>query len=484
MGPVRFVLALCLVAAVAAGCGESPAGITSNDLGRTTASYDAKAPNIVVVMTDDQALDTMRAMPKTQRLLGERGTTFSDSVVSFPLCCPSRAAFLTGQYARNNHVRSNKPPKGSISALDQSATLPVWLRKAGYDTTFVGKYLNGYGKDANGGPTYVPPGWVHWYGVTARDKTSAYDYDINENGELVHYGTDETDYKTDVMARQARKAVRRSAGKRRPFFLWVATSDPHTDNGLAPRAKRNPLPAPRDLGSFGNAEPPRARSFDEADVSDKPPYIRKQSRLSAGKRAKIRRLYVSQLESLGAVDDLVAGLVRELRRAGELENTIVVFTSDNGFVRGQHRITSGKSLIYGESIRVPLIMAGPGIPAGKVHRDPVANVDLTPTFLAAAGIKTRAKQDGVPLQPILAGRRTRPPVLLEIYGRKDGDVFGVHTADFTYAEHNSGFVELYDLRNDPLELDNVAGRPAYAAAQDRLEADLQRLRHCAGRTCR
>lgn len=469
---------------VIAGCGGGSNEPARNDLGNKEASFDEAAPNIVVVMTDDQAADTMVAMPRTRRLLGAAGTTFTRGTVSFPLCCPSRAAFLTGQYAHNNGVKDNGPPDGGIGALDQERTLPVWLREAGYETAFVGKYLNGYGKDKNGGPEFVPPGWVRWYGLTSDSKTSAYDYVVNENGELVRYGNGRGDYKTDVMARLSRKAVRETAPGPRPFFLWVATSAPHTDNGLPPDARRNPLPAPRHLGKYERAKPPRAQSFDEGDVSDKPRWIRRLPRLNPRKRAAIRRLYVSQLESLGAVDDLVAGLLAQLRRAGELERTLFVFTSDNGFIRGRHRIRSGKSLIYEEAINVPLLIAGPGVPAGEIHREPVANVDLAPTLLRAAGVRPGLEQDGVPLQPVLAGERERPPILLEIFGRKDGNVFGIRTGDHVYAEHADGFVELYDLARDPFQLENAADDPSQAAARTRLAAELDRLRDCAGASCR
>lgn len=467
------------------GCSdEERTAPDSNDLGRTVASFDDQAPNIVVVMTDDQAVDTMAAMPRTERLLGDTGTSFSNAVVSFPLCCPSRAAFLTGQYAHNNNVRDNGPPDGGIGALDQTETLPVWLRQAGYNTTFVGKYLNGYGKAENGGPEFIPPGWVNWYALTAGDKTSAYDYEVNENGKLVGYGTDEADYKTDVMSDLADAAIKDSVDRPRPFFLWVATSDPHTDNGLGPDARRNPLPAPRDLGSFKGAEPPQPKSFDEADVSDKPKWLQDLPRLSSEQLAEIRTLYVSQLESLGAVDDLVARLVSALRQAGELRNTLVVFTSDNGFIRGQHRIDSGKSLIYEEAIRVPLLMTGPGIPKGQRFGDVVANVDLSPTILRAADVKPGLNQDGLPLQPVLNSGHSRPPVLLEIFGRKDGDVFGVRTNDWVYAEHSDGFAELYNLSRDPLQLDNMAGQPSAAAEQGRLSRTLTTLRDCSGQNCR
>lgn len=456
-----------------------------NNLGQLRHNYNRSAPNIVVVMTDDQAMDTMKAMPKTRRLIGDRGVTFRDPIVSFPLCCPSRAAFLTGQYAHNNNVKDNGPPAGGIGALDQSETLPVWLRKAGYDTIFVGKYLNGYGKGPNGGPTFVPPGWTNWYGLTASDKTSAYNYEINENGKLVSYGDKPSDYKTDVLARLSATSLRQSLRRSdRPVFLWAATSDPHTDNGLGPDARRNPLPAPRDDGSFKGESLPQPASFDEADVSDKPADVRSLPSLSRDQLDEMATLYVSQLESLGAVDDLVARLVQVLADAGELRNTVLVFTSDNGFMRGQHRIDSGKSLIYQESLHVPLLISGPGFPRGTRYSGPIANTDMSQTLLRAAGATAAIKQDGIPIQNTIASGDDRPPTLIEIYGRKDGDLFGLRTRDFAYAEHSDGFVELYDLRSDPDELENVADRPMYAATADRLSRVLQRLRTCSGDSCR
>jgi len=142
------------------------------------------APNIVVVMTDDQAIDTMQAMPKTRRIFDERGTTFESAVASFPLCCPSRASFLTGLYAHNHGVVDNSAPAGGLGKLSQKDTMPVWLDQAGYRTAFIGKYLNGYGKENLGGPEYVPPGWDKWFGLTAETKKAAFEFDLNRNGTI------------------------------------------------------------------------------------------------------------------------------------------------------------------------------------------------------------------------------------------------------------------------------------------------------------
>ncbi len=484
----RFVLiplaVLLLVALVVARSLTGDSGNATADIGKLEKNYRASAPNVVVVMTDDQAIDTMRAMPQTRNLLGKHGVEFRNAVISYPLCCPSRAAFLTGQYAHNNGVRNNKPPEGSISALDQKQTLAVWLRQAGYHTNFVGKYLNGYGKSANGGKTFVPPGWVNWIALTSGDKTSAYDYDLNENGKLVHYGSGESDYKTDVLARHARDVVREQAGRSRPFFLLVMTSAPHTDNGLPKRAARNPLPAKRHRGDFGKVALPKPAAFNEKDVRDKPGWVSRKSKISAKKQREMRRTYISQLESLEAVDELVGTLVRQLEEEKALRDTIVIFTSDNGYMRGQHRISSGKALPYEESIGVPLLIRGPGFPArGKIDELAV-NVDLTPTILEAARVEPGEKTDGVPLQPIVRGKRSRGEVLLEIFGRKDGDLLGVRNDRYMFARHAGGEQELYDLKNDPHQLQNVAGRKSYAKAQRHLSKRLARLRDCEGESCR
>ena len=434
-------------------------------------------------MTDDQAVDTMRAMPRTRRLLGAGGTTFADALASFPLCCPSRSSFLTGQYAHNHGVRDNGPPNGGIAALDQDHTLPVWLSNAGYRTGFVGKYLNGYGKGRNGGELFIPPGWSDWYAAPGHGKKSPYDYALNENGTLVRYGSERSDYRTDVFADLAVDYIARAAGDR-PFFLWVATSAPHTDNGLPANAPRNPVPAERDRGRFSAVRLPMPASFNEANVSDKPLFVRKQPPINGRQRDEMRRRYVSQLESLLAVDELVARIVAELRARDELASTVIAFTSDNGYLRGQHRLDSGKSKLYDASVRVPLIIRGPGFPADRVVRSPVANIDLSATIVAAAGLHPDIVIDGVPLRHAITGRDARRDVLIEVFERPEGRLTGLRTVRFTYAEHDDGTIELYDRRIDPDELENVAEKARYGRVRERLAALLVERRDCTGVGCR
>ena len=439
------------------------------------ASSEPGRPNVVVVMTDDQALDTMVAMPRTRRLIGTRGTTFERAIVSFPLCCPSRATFLTGQYAHNHGVRNNGGPNGGYAALDATRTLPVWLSRAGYRTGFVGKFLNGYGKgDA---VREVPPGWDEWYGLPGKAKQRAFGFQLNENGRLVEY--DEGAYKTEVLAEKAARFVAEAAPSRRPFFLWVATNGPHKDSGLPDYVERNPEPAPRDRGMFEHQRAPRHAAIDEGDVSDKPRDVRKHPRLDGAARERLDREYVSQLESLASIDRLVAGLVRRLRAAGELDRTLFVFTSDNGYLRGHHRL-EGKSRPYEEAIRVPLLVRGPGFSAGERDRRLVANVDLAATILEAAGADADVPIDGRSLLPASDRRGgRRDAVLIEVFERKQAFT-GLRTRRYTYAEYESGDRELYDLRRDREQLDNLARDDRRPQLRARLSRRLAELRSCVG----
>jgi arylsulfatase A-like enzyme len=441
-------------------------------------TYDAQAPNVVVVMTDDQALDTMSAMPRTRRLLGGHGTSFERSFVSFPLCCPSRATFLTGQYAHNHGVRNNGGPDGGYQSLDKAHTLATWLSGAGYRTGFVGKFLNGYGQgDAI---SEVPPGWIEWYGLPGEAKQRAFDFDLNENGEIVHYGGTrgkQGPYKTDVLADKAAGFVRRAAPNPRPFFLWVATNGPHRDTSLPEDAARNPEPAPRDRGSFEGRRAPRRAGVDERDVSDKPRNVRSRPRLGGETRARLDREYVSQLESLASIDRLVGRLVRRLRTAGELDRTLFVFTSDNGYLRGQHRL-EGKSRLYEEAIRVPLLIRGPGFEPGARDRRLVANIDLAPTILDAAGASADLVLDGRSLLP-QADAPGRDAVLIEVFERNQA-FQGLRTRRYAYAEYENGERELYDLWRDPEQLENLARSARVAPIRNRLAHRLAGLRSCVG----
>jgi arylsulfatase A-like enzyme len=423
----------------------------------------------------------MRVMPNTHALLAEQGVTFDNNFVSYSLCCPSRATFLTGQYAHNHGVWSNSPPDGGYYKLDSSNTLPVWLQRAGYQTIHLGKYLNGYGTRS---PTEIPPGWGEWYGTPDPSTYRYLDYKINENGKLVTYGHAAADYKTDVEARKAVDIIGRQAADPRPFFLWVAFLAPHSGGPRDPddpAGLATPSPAPRHRNFFATQPLPVPPSFNEADVSDKPAAIRNRPLMTAAKIAAVRENYQQRLESLMAVDDAVGLIVNQLAAIGKLDNTYILFTSDNGFFHGEHRVPSGKVLLYEPSIRVPLIMRGPSIPAGQHRSQFVSNIDLARTILAVTGAQPGRVQDGRSLLPF-----ARDPLLHS--GRdlllETPTYAAIRTPNWLYAEYVTGERELYNLAHDPDELTSLHMDPRYTAIQADLARRLARLRGCAGSVCR
>jgi arylsulfatase A-like enzyme len=474
----RRVAAACLfgsLAALAVGAAGAP-----------SVAGPPKRPNIVVLMTDDQTVESMRVMPNVKRLLADRGATFTNSFASFPLCCPSRATFLTGQYAHNHGVLSNSPPEGGYRALDNSNTLPVWLQRSGYLTAHVGKYLNGYGDDS---PQEIPPGWNEWYAGVSNSAFSFYDYTLNENGRLVAYGKTAAAYQTDVYAQKAVDVVRRRAVGDQPFFLSVAFLAPHA-GGEKPSGGQGEVavPAQRHLGRFASEPLPRPPSFNEADVSDKPSYVKQLPLLDGRAIEDATERYRLRLESLLAVDDAVAAIVGELARNGELSDTLIIFTSDNGFFHGEHRIPAGKVYLYGPSRRVPLVVRGPGIPAGVRLRQPVANIDLAPTIVDSARAQPGRLMDGRSLWLILrdAGVFWGRDLLLEGPGPHTYalSVTGLVTPRWEYSEYRTGETELYDLVQDPNELRSLHAASSTAATRQDLARRLDALRRCAGAVCR
>jgi N-acetylglucosamine-6-sulfatase len=484
------VLAAAFVALVLAlssgrdGHRGSKGVLGSGSKGHTTAPARKPAngrPNIVVVMSDDQDLASMRVMSNVESLIGRKGTNFKNFYVSYPSCCPSRATYLTGQYAHNHGVLDNTLPNGGYYKLDHSNTLPIWLQKAGYYTGEIGKYLNQYGAK---NPREIPPGWSEWY---ASFGAQYFNFKLNENGKIVQYGPN--DYETDVLARKAVDFIHRRAPSDSPFYLQVAPNSPHEAGGpnQQGRCGGSAKPAPRHNGRFEGEALPKSPSFDEADNSDKPTGVGRLRRFSPGDVDTITRNYRCRLEALLSVDELVRDVLVALRESGELDNTLVMYTSDNGFLLGQHRIRSGKFLPYQESIRVPLLMRGPGVPRHKSVKDITANVDLAPTIVDAANASAGLRMDGRSLLPLMSHRGDRLGRAIEIETKLPKAVNtykGIVTQRYMYAEYETGDKELYDLARDPFELENVQGDDSYARAKAALAADLSQLGECSGGPCR
>jgi N-acetylglucosamine-6-sulfatase len=449
-----------------------------------------RRPNVLVLMTDDQTLESLQVMTNVRALLAERGTTFTRSFVSFALCCPSRATLFTGQYAHNHRVLGNRPPFGGYTALDKSEWLPVWLQRAGYRTIHLGKFLNGYGRDSP--PTEVPPGWSEWYASVDPSTYLFYGYTLNENGVLATYGADRNPafYSSDYYSSRAVELIARIAPDEQPFFLSVAYLAPHSGGPRDPddpRRFNTPVPAARHRDRFEGVPLPPTLSFNEADVSDKPIFVRARPLIGPLQARAIEENYQQRLESLLAVDEGIARIVNALDAAGELDDTLIVFTSDNGFFHGEHRVPNGKVLVYEPSVRVPLILRGPGVPRGALRHQLVTNADLAPTILAATGARATKPRDGRPLQPLLRHpwREWGRDLLIEGGGAPNsGEFDAIRTYRYLYAEYSNGERELYDLERDPHQLDSRHADPAYAPIQTLLARRLAALRNCVGRDCR
>jgi N-acetylglucosamine-6-sulfatase len=499
-------------------------------------------PNILVVMTDDMSAADVALMPHVKKLLADKGTTFADAVDSFPLCCPARATFITGQYAHNHGVKGNFYPYGWYGMKNRGNTLPSWLQDAGYRTALIGKWLNGYGAlDAHG---EVPKGFDIWRGLLDVSAYDYYNFVMNRDGELrtwgdaefarklvefanievtpnptglagvllkltelfgpppyTYWGTaEEKDYSPDVTGKITENLVRGERKSKQPFFIWWTPAAPHREDvstTLMGRPGPDPRPAPRYADESKGYTLPRPPSFNEADMSDKAsPVQSKTPSMTDAQIAQLQLDYEGRAGSLLAVDDHVAKLVKTLRQTHQLKNTMIVFVSDNGWLQGEHRITGDKFLPYEESLKVPLIVRGPGVPKGQTIHGQVGNIDFAPTLLDAADAKPGRKMDGVSLLPTIENPGKRPKRAIEIEALAplfeepvpvnawDRPYTGVRTDRYTYVVWTeTGEKELYDRRTDPYELQNVAGDPAYAAVEAELAGKLARLATCAGKAC-
>jgi arylsulfatase A-like enzyme len=454
-------------------------------------------PNIVFILTDDldAELGTINYMPHLQELLVAQGLTVDDFFISQPICCPSRATFLRGQYTHNHGVYRNDQPNGGFeefySLQNESSTLATWLQAAGYRTVLLGKYLNGYpfGEDRS----YIPVGWNEWYSSVKGSPFAGYKYTLNENGNLVDYDVNnqgDQQYMTDVLANKAGDFIRRSSADQVPFFVYLSTYAPHV-----------PVkPAQRHETLFPELKAPRTASFNEADVSDKPDWIHYDPLLSEEEIAKMDLEYRLRVQAMQAVDEMIAQLIAVLKETGQLDNTYVIFTSDNGYHFGQHRLPAGKATPYEEDIRVSFIVRGPGIEPGTTLQGYLTgNVDFAPTIAELAGVIPPVYVDGRSMVGLLNGERPaasewRSAYLLEFYGYNQGDeeldapapspeYLGIRTNEYLYVEYQDGFVELYDLLVDPFEMENIA-TTADKTLVARLSAWLKDLSGCVSSQCR
>jgi len=465
-------------------------------------------PNIILILTDDldRNLGTLDKMPKMKELLADEGLTFPNMFVSESLCCPSRSSIQRSQYIHNHQVLGNEPPNGGFEKFhalhEDESTVGTWLKAAGYRTGFMGKYLNGYPDTA--AQNYIPPGWDDWNSPAGGNPYSEFNYTMNENGNLVKYGNQPTDYMTDVLSKKATGFIQKAATDRTPFFLFVATYAPH----------QPATPAPRHANAFQGEKTPRPPSYNEPDVSGKPAWIRSKPLLPPPAQNQMDNLYRRRLQTMLAVREMIENVLATLRSTGQLENTYILFASDNGFHMGEHRLHAGKLTPYEEDIRVPLFIRGPGIKGGRVRTELVGNIDLAPTIAEIAGARVPDFVDGRSLLPLLhnddkpehwreaflveqqethfnAGPRKRKvlepqdPLEQQLAAARQGvpAYAAIRTSDYIYVLYEDGFRELYDINADPYELNNIVDK-ADKNLVARLDKWLAAFRKCRGSSCR
>ena len=507
---MKRLLVLALLVSLLTGCLAAPnapapkptrtprAFLTITPLNDVQVLNKTKRPNFLFILTDDldQVLGTLQYMPHLQDLLVTQGMTFNDFFISHTLCCPSRSTFLRGQYTHNHHVYRNELPNGGFGQAyyleNEASTIGTWLQAAGYRTVLLGKYLNAYPFPDD--RTYVPVGWNEWYVGAKGSPYPGYHYSLNENGKLVDYEvtgqSGPSQYMTDVLSNKTADFIQRASADGVPFFVYLSTYAPHSP------AK----PAPRHANLFPDLIAPRTPSFNEADVSDKPDWIKFDPLLDADQIANIDAEYRDRVRSMQAVDESIAQLVDVLKSTGQLDNTYIIFTSDNGYHLGQHRLSDGKGSPYEEDIHVPFIIRGPGIAAGSTLDGYLTgNVDFAPTVAELAGVTPPDYVDGRSLVPLFGTNKPasgdwRSAYLLEFYGYNppgtdlnspapDPQFLGIRMQDSVYIEYQGGFVEYYDLKNDPYELENIASttdKTLLAHFSDWLH----QLAACAGSQCR
>lgn len=479
----RAVIVFTLAGVFATGArAQAPA------TGPTKAVAGKDRPNLIVVLLDDADADIVETMPRLRTLVGDRGVRFTANVANTPLCGPARAVILTGQYAHRTKVYYNNGAEGGytpwLAGGYDTKNLGPWLQDLGYRTGIFGKYLNDF---PNGRPeTFVPPGWDDFRGILSDREAHNNRFTLNENGALTIYDATKGGYQTDLLSRKLGAFIRASEARDdQPFFALLSVSAPHVP----------PEPAERHKDAFAGDSAPRKPSYDEADLKDKPKALQEQAKpLTPADGREIDATYRAMRQSLLAVEDAIESLLQTLDETGERSRTYVLLTSDNGWMRGEHRIPSEKYAPYEESIRVPLIVAGPDVPAGRVVSRLTGLVDLAPTLLDLAGAPASVIQaaDGRSLVPLLRAAKPestpwRQSILIEHFG--GGSPFRVRSyvaarsEKDVYIEYATGEREYYDLVADPFQMENrVASLAPRVLA--RLSSRVAAMRDCTAAACR
>ena len=478
-------IALVGATAISVESPTAPGQVVHSSVTSNVAAADA--PNVLVFLTDDMRKDDLGYLPNVRNLLADQGMTFTQAQSPHPLCCPARAELMTGQYAQNNGVHHNSGRYGGWQAFDTSSTIATWAQDAGYATALHGKHLNHFEPDAP-----ADAGWTN-FDILLEPAT---DY---ENFTFFDGDTFTDDYVTTRLDERTVADIDTWAG-RRPFLIFANHVAPHIwfpesekGDGDGDRGGRNPPAEAAYATALKGLTPKafRAPSFNEGDMRDKETIVRGRARL--GPRP-LKKLNLARIRSLLSVDEAVGHAVAALERSGELDETYIVFTSDNGYALGEHRYT-GKDRLSDEILDVPLVVRGPGVPAGTRSSRPVSLVDLTTTLAQLMSLRPTLTTDGESFAPTLRDPAVpgyRDTMLIQT-GAKDPSVRfpgwayrGVLTQRYSYGRRINnapadGF--LYDRRSDPYELTNLLTSERYGAVRRELERRYRELAGCAGSSC-
>jgi N-acetylglucosamine-6-sulfatase len=432
-------------------------------------SFTVTAPDIVLILTDDQTWQEIDHMPTVQSELMAKGMTFTNGFVVNPLCCPARATTLTGKYSHGTDIYDNAPPHGGFDTFkhEDGSTVATWLHGAGYRTAIAGKYLNGY-VDQDAG--YVAPGWDMWDAEIVSDGTTGgyYNYDVSVDGTVVSYGSKESDYSTDVLGNDAAGFISK-VREGQPLFLDFTPHAPH----------KPATPPKRYSDSLPNLPLYRPPNFNQKDVAREPHWVKVLPTLSKRDISLIDRFRTDQYRTLLAVDDAVRNILDALAVSGRLSNSLIVFSSDNGLELGSHRWVN-KQVPWDEAIRVPFIVRYDPLTNGtrSTSSDMVLNLDLAPTFADAAGVPAPGAE-GMSLLPLLGPKppKWRPDFLIEHWGGTEGvpAYCAVRSEQYKYVEYKTREEQLYDLAADPYELENRASDPHFKAIRDAMHQRLLEL---------
>jgi len=403
-------------------------------------------PNFLIIITDDQRFDTMQYMPNTQSLIFDQGVTFSHAYITTPFCCPSRASILTGMYAHNHGVLVNENKLKFPTVVDD-------LHKNGYYTGLVGKYLNSWNGDARPEFDY----WVTFWGGTV---PNYYDPDLNINGKWQKM----TGYITYLFKDYVLDFLDKATNQRKPFLLIFAPNAPHPPY----------TPAKEDTSLYTDLPPFRPPNYNEADMSDKPLSVSGKALLDDESSAQIDKIRRRQILTLVALDRSMGEILAKLKETGEMDNTVIIFLSDNGKHWGEHRLES-KSTAYEESVKVPFALRYPAlVPTPYIEDKLVANIDIAPTIYDLSETPLPDNVDGLSMVKLLSGTgEWRDHLLLEAWPDR-GHWTAIHTGQYVYIETDNDLSEFYDLEVDPYQMDNMINDPKYQSKILELKEYLQK----------